>query len=215
MTSGGCLVLSTRGIKARPRHLLRDLLRLLPHAIESSKLDTDDGLEQVVGKCEDSDCSSAMLLDCRDRRRVYMWLANCPEGPSAMLRVLNMHTVAELKLDARRVLGARNVLVFDPVFSHGAEKQVLRELLTRVFSVPRSRGKRVSAATSTGTRESVARHTVSFSWLDGSIWIRVYRMDVSEIDPQQTELNEIGPRLVLRPIRIIAGGFSGSILNGT
>ena len=116
----GCLVLGTRGIKARHRHLLRDLLQLLPHGKLGSKLATDEGLRGVLqvwrtspkparagterGRapraqlCEDGDCGAALLLDARDPRRLYLWAANTPDGPSAMFQVVNIHTVAELKL---------------------------------------------------------------------------------------------------------------------
>eukprot|EP00965_Chrysotila_dentata_P186029 6141971-Pleurochrysis_carterae.AAC.1 len=205
--SGGCLVLSTRGIKARHRHLLRDVLRLLPHANVSSKLDTQDGLGSVCQLCEDQDCSTALLLDARDPRRLYLWAANCPDGPSIMFRVMNVHTVAELKFDARRVNGVRNLLVFDVSFSKSPEKQVIQALLTRAFSVP-------AKASRKAQRLHAVRHAISFSWLEGGVWVRVFRIDRSEIDQEKIELNEIGPRFVLMPVRIISGGFYGAILSG-
>ena len=42
------LLLCTRGVKARHRHLLRDLLQLLPHGKLGSKLPTDEGLSGVL-----------------------------------------------------------------------------------------------------------------------------------------------------------------------
>ena len=96
------LLVSTRGIKARYRHLQRDLLRLLPHSKAGAKVSTEDGLDGVRTLCEESECDAALLLDTRDPRRLYMWAASCPDGPSAMFRVVNVHTVAELKLEARR-----------------------------------------------------------------------------------------------------------------
>ena len=96
------LLVSTRGIKARYRHLQRDLLRLLPHSKAGAKVSTEDGLDGVRQLCEEGECGAALLLDTRDPRRLYMWAASCPDGPSAMFRVVNVHTVAELKLEARR-----------------------------------------------------------------------------------------------------------------
>lgn len=158
-----CLVLGTRGIKARHRHLLRDLLRLLPHAKQGSKLDPEDGLDAVVELCEDRLCGSALLLDARDPHRLYTWAASCPDGPSAMFRVLNVHTIEELKPEARRASGARNVLVFDRAFDTSAARRVLRQLLTAVFAVPHD------------ADAKPALHSFSFAWLDGRIWMRVYR----------------------------------------
>ena len=195
------LVLGTRGIKARHRHLLRDLLQLLPHGKLGSKLATDDGLGGVLELCEDGECGAALLLDARDPRRLYMWAANCPDGPSAMFQVANIHTVAELKLEARRVSGARNVLVFDRSFETTAERRVLKALLTRAFAVPRDQA---------AAAEQPARHSISFSWLDGRIWMRVYRIETNVVGA--LDVAEIGPRLVLLPTRIIASGFGGAIL---
>ena len=60
------LVLGTRGLKARHRHVMRDLLRLLPHGVPGSKIDTsEDGLLGAVSACEDADCSTAVLFDAR------------------------------------------------------------------------------------------------------------------------------------------------------
>ena len=198
------LLLCTRGVKARHRHLLRDLLQLLPHGKLGSKLPTDDGLSGVLELCEDGGCGSALLLDARDPRRLFLWAANCPDGPSAMFQVVNTHTVAELKFDARRVSGARNVLVFDPAFNESSEMRVLKALLTSAFAVPGD-----AAATTSGA-PLPARHSVSFAWLDGRVWMRVYRIETNPAG--NLDVAEIGPRLVLLPTRIIASGFGGAIL---
>lgn len=245
------LLLGTRGIKARHRHLLRDLLRLLPHARPGTKLDTEEhGLRAVVSACEDADCDSALLLDARDPSRLYMWAAGCPDGPSAMLRVRNVHTVAELNLEARRMAGVRNLLVFDKAFNVSAERRVLKALLTLTLSVPLGavQSQMVSCKGQAGSssidlddvegdgdefnhgfdREEDERddtdervnghsgaverikHTLSFSWVDNRIWMRVYR--ISHINGS-LEVEEIGPRMVLEPVRIIASGFGGAILH--
>ena len=195
------LLLCTRGVKARHRHLLHDLLQLLPHGKLGSKLPTEDGLSGVLELCENGGCGSSLLLDARDPRRLFLWAANCPDGPSAMFQVVNTHTVAELQFDARRVSGARNVLVFDPAFNESAEMRVLKALLTNAFAVP------ADAAATTSGAPLPARHSVrlapkpspnpnpdpdpvpnpnrkpnrqpnpnqvSFAWLDGRVWMRVY-----------------------------------------
>jgi ribosome biogenesis protein BRX1 len=215
---GGCLIASTRGIRARHRHLLRDLSRLLPHGQPHSKVDTDEaGLGGMPALCEDNGCSTSLLLDARDPRRLYMWVAGCPDGPTTMFRVLNIHTVAELKLEARRVFGARNIVVFDEGFNTTADLRVTRAILARTFSVPRHRGadpRSTSAASSVGGAQA-ARHLISFSWLDGSIWLRVYRVQGHVDGSGALDVEEIGPRLVLSPIRIIASGFGGAILHSS
>ena len=202
----GTLVLATRGIKARHRHLQRDLLRLLPHGRLGSKFGADEQLKAVVRLCEDAGCRSALLLDARDPHRLYMWAASCPEGPSAMFRVANIHTVAELKLDTRRAAGSRSLLVFDRNFEDTAARRVLKALLTRTFASP-ARGK--------SKQLLPVQQTLNFAWLDGRVWIRAYRTVPHAFKEGETDVAEIGPRLVLEPVRIIASAFSGAIIHSS
>ena len=201
-----CLVVATRGVRTRHRHLMRDLLHVLPHGKRGAKLATnsEQGLAGLPELCEDADCSEALLIDARDPAgRLYLWAATCPEGPSALFRVVNVHTVAELKLDARRARRARNVLIFDTEFGYSSDRRILRALLTRIFSVP--------AAALAGP-PTKALHAVTFLWLDGRIWLRVYRIHYGG-DGAVVDVEEIGPRTVLCPVRIIASGFGGAILH--
>ena len=62
-----------------------------------------------------------------------------------------------------------------------------------------------------GCRAERVRHALCFSWLDDRIWLRVYRLGIG-LDGTR-DLSEIGPRLVLQPVRVIASGFSGAILS--
>mmetsp|Transcript_61941 Transcript_61941/g.184355 ORF Transcript_61941/g.184355 Transcript_61941/m.184355 type:complete len:206 (-) Transcript_61941:111-728(-) len=196
------LVLSTRGIKARHRHLQRDLLRLLPHGKLGSKMGAEQELSTLPEVIEEADCDTALLMDARDPRRLYMWLASSPGGPSVMFQVLNIHTVAELKMDRRRAAGARTLIVFQDEFEATAERRVMKALLTQAFSVPASGPPR--------THPKV-QHTIYFAWLDNRVWMRVYRIVVDD-KLARTDVVEIGPRLVLDPVRVLAGSFEGSML---
>ena len=200
------LVLGTRGLKARHRHLLRDLQRLMPHGQPGSKLAPEDGLSTVCELCEASDCGAALLLDARDPRRLYMWSAGCPDGPSAMFRVLNVHTVSELKFEARRCAGVRNLLSFDRSFEASSDRRVLKALLTRAFAVPRS----AVAVRPSGVHR--VKHAIAFSWVDGRIFVRFYRINEPTHEGVGMDVEEIGPRFVLQPVRIIASGFGGAVL---
>jgi len=196
---------------------MRDLARLLPHGQPHSKVDTDEaGLGGMPALCEENGCSTSLLLDARDPRRLYLWTASCPDGPTAMFRVMNIHTVAELKLEARRVSGVRNVVIFDEAFSQTADRRVMRALLARTFAVPRQKARAAgggSAGASADAQQPAARHAVSFSWLDESIWLRVYRIQDHANGSGALDVEEIGPRLVLAPVRIIASGFGGAMLH--
>lgn len=211
-SSSSTLILGTRGVRAHHRHLMRDLLRLMPHGRSAGKISAEGGLQEAVQLSEEANCQSALLLDARDPRQLYLWAAGCPSGPSAMFRVLNVHTVAELKFGARRVAGVRSLLAFDRAFEASAERRVLKALLCRTLGVPRKAVKRVRARED-GDAPLVERikHTLCFSWLDDRIWLRVYRIGRNKAGSMDVE--EIGPRLVLQPIRIIASGFEGAVLH--
>ena len=176
---------------------------MLPHGKRGSKIATngEQGLGELLQLCEESDCSEALLLDARDPAgRLYLWAATCPEGPSVLFRAVNVHTVAELKLEARRAHRARNVLIFDRAFGCSSERRVVRALLTRIFSVDPS------------VEPGRALHAITFLWLDGRVWLRVYRIQYAD-DGTVLDVAEIGPRTVLCPVRIIASGFGGAILH--
>ena len=200
-----CLLLGTRGLKARHRHLLRDLLHILPHGQSGPKVGAKQGLSAIAKLCEDTDCTSAVLLDARDTQRLYLWAVGCPNGPSAMFRVLNVHTVAELNLSARRVLQVRNLLSFDSGFEACAERRLLKALLARMFSVPD-----LEAGCRCALR---VKHTLIFSFVDGRIWVRVFRN--TKDAHGELGVEEIGPRLVLQPVRLIACCFGGAVLSSS
>lgn len=139
----------------------------MPHGQLGKKLGAEQELSTLTDAVEEADCDSALLLDARDPRRLYMWLASCPSGPSAMFHVLNIHTVAELKLERQRAAGARTLLVFDRQFEESVERKVMKALMTRIFAVP-AKGSR--------ERHPKVQHTMYFSWLDDRIWVRIYRI---------------------------------------
>lgn len=56
-------------------------------------------------------------------------------------------------------------------------------------------------------------HAFSFSYLDGRIWFRHFQiLWDGETVRGEIELNEIGPRFVLQPIRIFSGSFHGETI---
>jgi len=70
-------------------------------------------------------------------------------------------------------------------------------------------------------------HVLSFALVDGRVWVRHYQIAESEDGAKRAEiaaaaragddltsLVEIGPRLVLQPIRLFAGAFGGVTLYG-
>jgi ribosome biogenesis protein BRX1 len=135
----------------------------------------------------------------------------------------------ELHFTGNCLKGSRPILSFDAAFETHAHLKLIRELFLHIFGVPQ------------GARKSkpFIDRVMTFSVVDGKIWIRNYQvneeeasklqsskdaMDIDEDsaagknkgkkDANATEMSllEIGPRFVLTPIVIQQGSFGGPIL---
>ena len=141
-----CLVLCTRGVTARYRHLLEDLRTLMPHHKKESKLDAGkDGIGRAVNDiAEMRGCNTVLMLECRKRQDAYMWVGRVggqTPGPSARFHVTNIHTMDELRLTGNCMKGSRPLLTFDDSFDRLGHLKLLKELFVDVFGVPRGHPK--------------------------------------------------------------------------
>jgi rRNA maturation protein Rpf1 len=140
-----CLVLCSRGVTARYRHLLEDLRTLMPHHKKESKLDPgDDGFRRAVNDiAEMRSCTSVLFLECRKRQDAYLWLSKVgsSSGPSAKFHVTNIHTMDELRLTGNCMKGSRPILTFDESFQKLGHLKLLKELFVDVFGTPRGHPK--------------------------------------------------------------------------
>jgi rRNA maturation protein Rpf1 len=138
-----CLVLCSRGVTARYRHLLEDLRTLLPHHKKESKLDPgSEGAARAVNDiAEIRGCSSILFLECRKRQDAYLWMGKQPSGPSVRFHVSNIHTMDELRLTGNCMKGSRPILSFDESFERLDHLKILKELLVDVFGTPRGHPK--------------------------------------------------------------------------
>ena len=201
------LVLCTRGVSSRARHLMADLQALLPHSKRDRKLDTKRDLAAVSEIAELHGCTSAMLFEGRKRGQdLYLWLGKCPEGPSGKFLVRNVHTTAELKLTGNHLRGSRPVLSFDASFDEQPHTQLLKEMLMQVFAVPRRHPR----------AKPFFDHVLSFSLADGHVWFRNYQvvapLDKRRPDASSLSLVEVGPRFCLQPVRLFSGAMSGRVV---
>lgn len=130
------LIVSSRGITARYRHLLEDLKKLIPHHKKDNKLDTKGDIRVVNEIAEMKSCNQIMYLECRKRQDLYLHLARTPNGPSAKFHVVNVHTMDELKLTGNCMLGSRPLLDFDSKFETAAHWKLLKAMLTDAFGTP-------------------------------------------------------------------------------
>jgi ribosome biogenesis protein BRX1 len=130
------LILSSRGITARYRHLLEDLKKLIPHHKKDNKLD-DKGDIQAVNEIADmKSCNQVVYLETRKHQDLYMYIGKTPNGPSAKFHCVNVHTMDELKLTGNCMLGSRPLLNFDANFENTPHFRLLKTILSDAFGTP-------------------------------------------------------------------------------
>lgn len=191
------LVFGTRGISFQHRHLMKDLIKLLPHAKPANKMERKENLFVVNEICKMSHCNKCILFDGRLQRDLYLWFANSPDGPSIKFNVESIYTSAELKLTGNCLKGSRPILSFDSSFDEHPQYSLLREMFVQIFGVPNHHPK----------SQPFVDNVLNFSVLDNRIWFRNY-----QILDNNGAIAEIGPRFVLQPIRIFQGSFCGETL---
>ncbi len=168
-----CLILCSRGVTSRYRHLLEDLRTLIPHHKKDSKLDASKNDEGGIGGAvndiaEIRGCNSVLFLECRKRQDAYLWLSHTSgavggkSGPSAKFLVENIHTMDELRLTGNCMKGSRPVLSFDTNFDEREELKLLKCLFTDVFGTPRGHPK---------SKPFVDR-VMGFYYADGKVRVR-------------------------------------------
>ncbi|RHZ49960.1 hypothetical protein Glove_508g58 [Diversispora epigaea] len=204
------LIMASRGINHRQRHLMNDLTTLLPHFKKESKFDQKFQLSIINELAELNNCNNCVFFEVRKRQDLYLWTAKAPNGPSIKFHVLNIHTMNELKMTGNCLKGSRSILSFDKKFDSEPHWILIKEVFTHIFGVPKN-ARRV---------KPFVDHVVSFTIADNRIWFRNFQ--IVEKDPITTDkknsnkkdisLVEIGPRFVLNVIRIFEGSFCGATI---
>lgn len=210
------LILPSRGVTMRMRHLVNDLEALLPHSKKDSKLDSKSNLHILNELAELNNCNNTLYFEARKHEDLYLWASKTPNGPSVKFHVQNIHTMDELKMQGNCLKGSRPLLSFDSSFDQRPHFGLIKELFTQMFGVPRLARK----------SKPFIDHVINFTVLDNKVWFRHYQIiekgsaaaekassgggkKASEEDQKPT-LVEIGPRMVLTPIRIFEGSFGGA-----
>ena len=218
------LILSTRGITYRDRHLMSDLLDVLPHAKKDNKLDTKHSLSIINELAVLKSCNNIVFLEGRKHTDLYLWVGRLPLGGSVKFLVQNVHTMAEVKLTGNCMKYSRPLLVFDPLFDTQPHLQYIRAILHAAIGAPKGHPR----------VKPFIDHVLAFYYLDGRVWLRHYQIVYDNTThtaaplPSTTpttppppphasglsnvQLVEIGPRLCLSPIRIFSGSFEGATL---
>ncbi|KAJ4988710.1 ribosome biogenesis protein BRX1 [Stagonosporopsis vannaccii] len=220
------LILSSRGVTFRHRHLLQDLYSLMPHSRKEAKFDSKTKLYQLNEMAELYNCNNILFFEARKGKDLYCWMSKPPNGPTVKMHLQNLHTMEELNFIGNCLKGSRPILSFDAAFDKQAHLRVIKELFTQVFGVPKNSRK----------TKPFVDHVMGFTVADGKIWIRVYQINESETTKKKptdgedmdvdeaaakkkgkggdfdVSLVEIGPRFVLTPIVIQESSFGGPII---
>ncbi|KAK8006200.1 Brix domain-containing protein [Apiospora marii] len=194
------LIVPSRGVTYRHRHLIGDLDSLMAH--------------ELCEMAEMSNCNNVLYFEARKGQDLYMWMSRVPNGPTVKFHCQNMHTMEELHFVGNCLKGSRPILSFDSAFDKEPYLKVIKQQFMQVFGIPE------------GSRKSkpFIDHVMSFSIADGKIWLRVYQINETEAKAttgadgetektssksrttKDTDINlvEIGPR--------VEGSFGGPII---
>lgn len=118
------LILCSRGITYRMRHLMNDLANLITHSKKGqslisghpvilsrlnpsslffwyaldAKLDSKHALPSINELADLNSCNHALYFESRRHSDLYLWASRCPNGPSIRFHVVNVHTMDEMKM---------------------------------------------------------------------------------------------------------------------
>ncbi|KAG5480073.1 hypothetical protein LSCM1_06498 [Leishmania martiniquensis] len=193
------LVLGTRSMTSKDRHLLLDLRGLMPHSREHPKIGRTNTLgDDLIELCGLHQCNSVMFVEPHRNDVSYLWIGQAPSGPSIKLQISNIHTADEIRMAGNCLKYSRPLLHFDRDFELHPHLRVAKSLLHMAFNTPRYHPKSMP----------FVDRIMSFLWLDGHIWVRNYQI----VPTGPLALLEIGPRFTLEPVGIFNGCCKGSVL---
>ncbi|KAI2641992.1 ribosome biogenesis protein BRX1 [Xylaria nigripes] len=221
------LILTSRGVTYRHRHLLKDLASMMPHGRVDAKYDQKKKLGELNELAELYNCNNICFFEARKGQDLYLWLSKAPNGPTCKFHVSNIHTMEELAFSGNCLKGSRPILSFDKTFDSEPHLQVIKQLFLQIMGVPPLQRR----------SKPFIDHVLSFSVADGRIFMRAYQLQENEATKKddageegaeegkkrkshhgnrEKELDisllEIGPRCVLQPIIIQEGSFGGALL---
>lgn len=205
------LVTCSRRIAYRYRHLMLNVVSLLPHCKKDNKVESKQSKGATLNELvELRNCSSCLFFECRKQKDLYLWMVKCPNGPSVKFLVNAVHTMEELKLTGNHLKGSRPILTFSTNFDKAPHWKLLKELIMQIFETPKDHRK----------AKPYHDHVFVFSIVDDHIWFRNYQITVPHKETDKVDrggfdnmtLIEVGPRFCLNPIKIFGGSFGGPTL---
>ena len=76
------LVLCSRGVNSRYRHLMNDVIDLLPHSKKEVKIERTVVKGMIDDIAFDRSCNNCIYFESRKKHDLFMWLIKSPDGPS-------------------------------------------------------------------------------------------------------------------------------------
>ncbi|GMM51351.1 ribosome biogenesis protein [Starmerella bacillaris] len=198
------LLLTSRGVTQRHRHLVSDIFAMMPHARKEPKFDKKSDPRLLKEVAEMYNCNNVLYFEARKYQDLYMWLAKAPNGPTIKFHIMNLHTMDEMNFIGNCLKGSRPVLSFGKEFESAPQYLLMKEMFTHIFGVPPRARK----------SKPFLDHVLSFSIVDNKVWVRNYQIslegETNREENAELKLVEIGPRFVLTPILILEGAFCGA-----
>ncbi|KAK9085188.1 hypothetical protein Sjap_025599 [Stephania japonica] len=126
------LATCSRRIVFRYRHLMLNVVSLLPHCKKDNKVESKESKGATLNELvELKSCSSCLFFECRKQKDLYLWMSKCPNGPSVKFLVNAVHTMEELKLTGNHLKGSRPILTFSSNFDKDPHWKLLKEMITQ------------------------------------------------------------------------------------
>ena len=88
------LIVASRGVSHQERHLVNDLINLIPNSKKECKIERDIASEELNNICYMHSCKFCIYFEHR-KRELVMWLFKSPGGPLAKFAVTNIHALNE------------------------------------------------------------------------------------------------------------------------
>ena len=124
------LIVCSRGIAGRMRHLVQDLQEMLPNTKRESKINRKDAGSVIDDVCFELSCNNFLFFEQHKMQDLFMWASKSPNGPSVKFLVSNIHTSDELKLAGNCLKFSRPLLSFDKNFDNHTHLKLMKEMLS-------------------------------------------------------------------------------------
>ncbi|KAK3199038.1 hypothetical protein Dsin_022453 [Dipteronia sinensis] len=149
------LVTCSSRINYRYRHLMLNVVSLLPHCKKDNKVESKSSKGATLNELvELKSCSSCLFF----------------EEFAFRYSISSLHTMEELKLTGNHLRGSRSLLYFSSNFDNDAHWKLVKEMITQIFGIPKEHRK----------SKPYLDHVFNFSVVDGHIWFRNYQIRALE-----------------------------------